>query len=219
MVGVITSRDVLFHPISTIRCFGWGVFFRAAAPWSGKPFLSVLQEAGCFAAAAPKVPSILERCIILEQRTERVYRILAAAFSDQHAVSEFFSGLAVQEQSHADLLSVCRAASRRTGWNVKRFNPWHDYVPRIEEQMDDVEAAVGRIDSVEVALQLVLQIESSEINEVFCAALAATDAAFVKGFKSFRDAMRAHINYIVEQVSRLAPQLASACEGLRARAA
>jgi hypothetical protein len=219
MVGAITSRDVLFHPISTIRCFGWGVFFRAAAPWNEKPFLSLLQEAGCFAAGAPKVPNILERCIILEHRTERVYRILAVSFADEKAVSLFFSELAVQEQSHADLLSVCRAASRRTGWNIKRFNPWHDYVPRIEEQMDEVEAAVGRIDSVEIALQLVLQIESSEINEVFCAALAATDSAFVKGFKRFREAMSAHIGYIVDQVSRLAPQLAPACQGLRARAA
>ena len=172
MVGVITSWDICAHPISTIRCFGWRVFFKALAPWHQKTFLSLLQDAGCFGATAFKVPTILERCIVLEQRAKRIYEILAAAFSDQKAVRQFFAGLAMQEQIHADFLSVCRAASLRTGWNVKLFNPWQDFLPRIEEQMEDAEEAVYQIDTLEVALQLVIQIESSEINEVFYAALA-----------------------------------------------
>jgi hypothetical protein len=49
MVGVITSWDVLSHPISTIRCFGWRVFFRAVGPWQGRTFLSVVHDAGFLA--------------------------------------------------------------------------------------------------------------------------------------------------------------------------
>ena len=50
--------------------------------------------------------------------------------------------------------------------------------PRLEQQMDAAEAAVREIRSVEDALRLTIQIESSEVNEVFPAALAATDATW-----------------------------------------
>jgi rubrerythrin len=217
MVGVITSWDVFAHPISTIRCFGWSVFFKALAPWHQKTFLSLLHDAGCFDAAASKVPTILERCIVLEQRAKRIYEILATTFSDQADVSQFFAGLAMQEQFHADFLNVCRAASLRTGWNVKLFNPWQNFLPRIEEQMEDTEEAVYQIDILDIALQLVIQIESSEINEVFYAALAATDEAFVKHFKPFREAMKTHMTYIAVRIPQLSPQLMIACRGLRAK--
>ena len=167
MVGVITGWDILAHPISTIRCFGWRVFFRAVAPWHDRTFLSLLQDAGCFGAAASNVPTILERCIALELRAKRIYTALAKALDDQGLVGPFFAGLAEQEQYHADLLEVCRAAAIRSGWKANLFNPWQDYLPRLEQQMDAAEAAVHEIDSVDAALRLVIQIESSEINEVF----------------------------------------------------
>jgi rubrerythrin len=217
MVGVITGWDILAHPISTIQCFGWRVFFRAIAPWHNKPFLSLLQDAGLFGAAASQVPTILERCIALELRAKRIYKALAKAFSDHGLVRLFFDGLAVQEQHHADLLEVCRSAALRSGWKPNLFNPWQDYLPRLEKQMDAAEAAIYEIDSVDAALQLVLQIESSEVNEVFHAALAATDTAFVKRLKPFRKAMEAHMSYIVDRIPELSPQLMLACRELRVK--
>ena len=71
--------------------------------------------------------------------------------------------------------------------------------------------------SVDAALQLVIQIESSEINLVFDAALAATDAAFVKKLKPFREAMEAHMSYLAQRLPELSPQLFSATRELRAR--
>jgi hypothetical protein len=47
MVGVITHWDILAHPVVTIRCFAWGVFFQAIGPWQSRPFLSMLRDAGC----------------------------------------------------------------------------------------------------------------------------------------------------------------------------
>jgi hypothetical protein len=217
MVGVITSLDILAHPISTIRCFGWRVFFNAVDPSQDRTFLSLLQDAGYFGATASKVPTILERCIALELRAKVIYHALAKAFSDHGLVGPFFAGLAEQEQFHADLLEMCRAAAQRSGWKANLFNPWQHYLPRLEQQMDDAEAAVPEINSVDVALQFVLQIEFSEINEVFPAALAATDAAFVKRLKPFREAMEAHMSYIAERTPELSPQLFMACRELRAR--
>jgi hypothetical protein len=214
MIGVIKSRDILAHPISTIRCFGWGVFFRAVTPWSDVTFLSLLQDAGCFGTPACKAPPILERCIMLEHRAKRLYDALANIFAEQRL---FFACLALQEQHHADLLAVCRAASFRSGWNVNIFNPWQDYLPRLEKAMDEAEAAVEHIDSLEAALQLVIQIESSEVNDVFSAAIAASDAAFVKRLKPFQEAMEAHMAYIAEWLPQLSPQMTFACRELRTK--
>ena len=83
--------------------------------------------------------------------------------------------------------------------------------------MDAAEAAVYHIGSVEDALRLVIQIESSEINEVFHAALAATDSAFVKKLRPFHEAMEAHMTYIAERIPELFPKLLLAVRELRAR--
>ena len=217
MVGVITGWDILAHPIVTIRCFGWQVFFKAVVPWQGRTFLSLLQSAVFPRAATSNVPTILERCIGLELRAKRIYTALARAFDDQELVGPFFAGLALQEQHHADLLELAREAAMRSGWKANLFNPWQDYLPRLEQQMDATEAAVAEIDSIDAALQLVIQIESSEINQVFHAALAATDAAFVKKLKPFRKAMEAHMSHLVERIPELSPKLMLTTRELRAR--
>jgi hypothetical protein len=217
MVGVITGWDVLAHPVITIQCFGWQVFFQAVAPWQGKTFLSLLQSSAFSSAATSNPTNILGRCIRLELRAKRIYKALAKAFDDQGLVGPFFAGLAEQEQHHADLLGICRAATVRSGWRASIFNPWQDYLPRLERQMDDAEAAVYEIDSVDAALRLVVQIESSEINEVFPAALAATDAVFVQKLRPFQKTMEAHMTYIMERLPELSPQLTLACRELRVR--
>jgi hypothetical protein len=217
MVGAITSLDILAHPITTIRCFGWRVFFRAVVPWRDTPFLSLVRDAGFLNPSESSVSTILERCIGLELRAKRIYTALAKALDDQGVVGPFFAGLAEQEQYHADLLELCRAAAIRKGWRASVFNPWQDYLPRLEQQMAAAEAGVYEIDSVDAALRLVIQIEASEINEVFQAAIAATDAAFVKKLKPFRKTMEVHMSYIVERLPQLSPNLILPTRELRAR--
>jgi len=217
MIGVITGWDVMAHPISTIRCFGWGVFFRAVAPWNHDPFLSVLHNAGILRAGTQDVPTILERCIALELRAKRIYRVLAKAFSDHELAEPFFTGLAEHEQFHADLLKVCRSTALASGWKANLFNPWQDSLPRLEQHMKAAETAAYSIESVDAAMKLVIQIESSEINEVFCAALAATDSVFVKKLGPFRKATEGHMAYIAERLPELSPQLKLACRKMRAR--
>ena len=104
MVGVITGWDVLAHPIATIQCFGWRVFFKAVAPWQGRPFLSLVRDAGFLTPSVSSVPTILDRCIVLELRAKRIYAALANALDDQGLAGPFFAGLAEQEQYHRSLL-------------------------------------------------------------------------------------------------------------------
>ena len=217
MVGAITSVDILAHPITTIQYFGWRVFFKAIVPWHDTPFLSLVRDAGFLGTSVSNVPTILERCVALELRAKRIYRALAKAFSDQGLVGPFFAGLAEQEQYHVDLLELARAVAVRSGWKANLFNPWQDYLPRLEQQMADTEATISTVDSVDAALRLVIQIELSEINEVFSAALAATDAAFVKRLRPFQEAMEAHMSYLVERIPELSPRLILATRELRAK--
>jgi len=217
MVGVITHWDILAHPFVTIRCFGWGVFFQAIGPWQSRPFLSMLRDAGCFGTTASNVPTILERCVGLELRAKRIYKALAKTFADEDSVGQFFAGMVEQEQYHADLLEICRAAAIRGGWKANLFNPWDAYLPRLEQQMDATEATVSGIHSVEAALQLVVQLESAEINQVFYAALGASDSAFVKKLRPFQKTMEAHMAYLVERLPELSPNMLLACRELRAK--
>jgi len=193
------------------------MFFKAVAPWRNRPFLAELREAGFFGTLPSSVPRILDRCIDLELRAKRIYKALAQAFDGQGLVEAFFTGLVEQEQYHVDLLKLARAAAIRSGWKANLFNPWQDYLPSLERQMEAAEAAVSDVDSVDAALRLVVQIESSEINEVFDAALVSTDAAFVKKIKPFREAMEAHMSYLVERIYELSPGLILDVRELRAR--
>jgi len=217
MVGAITSWDILAHPVSTVRCFGWRVFFKAVVPWRDTPFLSLIRDAGFLKASVPSTPTILERCISLELRAKRIYWILAKALDDQGLVGPFFAGLAEQEQYHADLLEVARAAAVQCGWKANLFHPWQEHLPNLEKKIADAEAAVSEVDSVDDALRLVVQVESSEINQIFYAALAATDAAFIKRLKPFQEAMEAHMLYLVERIPELSPQLFLVARELRAK--
>jgi len=217
MVGAITSRDILAHPISTIQCFGWSVFFRAVTGRREQTFLSLLQDAGFFQEAVSEVPTILARCIALELQAKRIYEGFAKRFSERGLVGPFFAGLAEQEQHHADLLQVCRSAALRGNWKANLFNPWQDYLPRLERQMHTAETAAREVDSVDRSLRLTLDLESSEINEVFSSALAASDAVFVRRLRPFRDAMEAHMAYIADRIPELSPALILECRELRAR--
>ena len=217
MIGAITSWDILAHPVSTIQCFGWRVFFRAVLPAPGhqQTFLGLLQDAGFFRETGLEVSTILDRCIDLEIRAKRIYLAFANAFVDQGLAGLFFAGLAEQEQYHADLLRVCRSAALRGNWRANLFNPWQDYLPRLEAQMDAAEAGVYQVGSVEDALRLTIRIESSEVNEVFHAALAASDAAFIHRLRPFREAMEAHMVYLAERIPELAPELTLDCREMR----
>lgn len=217
MVGVITGWDILAHPIITIQCFGWQVFFQALFEGNGRTFLSLVAEISPPAErTTSRLASMVDRCIDLELRAKRIYLGFAATFADQPTVCRFFETLAQQEQEHADLLALCRAAARRGGWIANSANPWEDYMPCLEQHMRDVETCLAEIDTLDDALRLVVQIESAEINRVFQAALAACDSAFVRRLAAFQQAMETHVTYIVDQIPKLDPRFIFAKRELQA---
>ena len=130
MVGAIRTWDILAHPIETIRCFGWRVFFKAAFSWHERTFLSLLQEANVFGAAALQVPKLFGGAIGLELRAKRIYAALAQRFAETESARQFFEFLAQQEQDHSELLEVCRAIAGRGGWKAHHLSSWQDLLLR-----------------------------------------------------------------------------------------
>ena len=92
MVGTICKRDILAHPIATVRCFGWMVFFRALTAGPRQTFLSILIDLNALHSRA-----FVEQCVSLELRAMRIYELLAQRFHDKEPVRTFFKNL---NQSH-----------------------------------------------------------------------------------------------------------------------
>jgi hypothetical protein len=46
MGGFICKREILSHPITIIRAFGFSVFFRCLTAKENTPFLTILMKAG-----------------------------------------------------------------------------------------------------------------------------------------------------------------------------
>ncbi len=213
MIGVIRGRDILAHPIVTIRCFGWRTFFQALFAGQGRTFLSLLQQTSHPQTGASKLPALVDQCVDLEMRAKRVYAAFARAFAAWPAVSQFFDTLARQEQSHAELLSLCRAAAHGGGWISNCSNPWEDYVPCLEQHMDEIEASLSQVGSLDDAFRLLVQIESGEINRVFQGVLTSCNSDFVKRIGAFRKAVKQHVSYIARRLPELdARQMAAARE-------
>jgi len=217
MIGAIRKRDIIAHPFVTIHCFGWQVFVRALTAGRSQTFLSVLAEAHALEPATVKAPELIGRCIELENKAKSIYERLAVWFTGRAPLRKFFDDLARQEQSHAELLELCRTSANREGWLEEHFSPMRDIVPRLEKQMDNIESSLESVADVTDALRLVLWIERSEVNKVFRGVVTATDSIFVSKVSAFQTAGARHITFICNEIPKLEPDLARECQDLRDR--
>jgi hypothetical protein len=215
MIGAICRQDILTHPVITVRCFGWKIFFKALVAGQRQTFLSLVADANVLHPAPEKFAEFVDRCIGLELYARRIYESLAQRFDQRDSVKGFFATLADQERDHAELLGLCRAATRREKWDGKRFDTRPEAVLGLQEQMQEAESRSNSLDSLADALRLVIQIESSEINRVYLGIMAASDSGFVRTLRVFHEAGLEHISYICERIPEIDPELRDACQKLR----
>lgn len=213
MEGVICKRDILAHPIVTIRSFGWKVFCRALLAGPRKTFLSLLMDAGSLRPATSELSTLIHRCVTCELRAMRVYQTLAERFAAPPPVHELFATLARHEQEHADLLEVCRREAMREAAN-NNLDSWQAAVPRVEQRLDEVETSLDSVCQIDEALHVVLRIESSEINRVFSGVVAGSESGFVRALNVFRVTGERHIAHISKCLTDLQPSLKTACQQL-----
>jgi hypothetical protein len=215
MIGAIRKRDILAHPFVTVQCFGWQVFLRTLLAGRDQTFLSLLTDANVLQPHEVKVPELIGHCINLERKAESIYERLAGWFAGHPSVKAFFDDLARQEKSHAELLELCRISARREDWLEAHFGPWRDSVRELERQIDDIESSLESTNDMADALRLVIQIEGSEVNELFRGVVMATDSPFVKRVSAFQRAGERHISYICEEIPKFEPVLTADCQNLK----
>lgn len=215
MDGVIRRRDIVAHPLVTVRCFGWRVFFRTLTASRGRTFLSLLAESQAFEKACEGAPALVDRSIDLELRAAKLYENLARRFFDHEDLRRFFQTLVTHERDHADLLRLCRAGSGRSRWAGGDLALLAAAVPRLEGQMHEVESNFDSIETVKDAFEIAIQIESSEVNQLFNAIGLASPSEFVRSLDAFRRATREHIAYICRRIPEMEPSLDPSCRELR----
>lgn len=212
MIGAIRAWDILFHPVVTIRCFGWKTFWQALLAGPKCTFLSLLSEQSLFGCSGSGIAAILKQCIDMELRAKHIYINLSDNMADSPDLTQFFTALAQQKQDHADLLELCAAASHHAGWQLRDLPLWRNEITRLDQKMREAEVAVSSVTDVNDAMRLVIHLESSEINRIFQGMIRASNSAFVKSLQPFHCAMQLHMNYIVTRVSELAPNLWSCAQ-------
>jgi len=212
MLGAITRYDILSHPIITINCFGWNVFFRAVFSNQCDTFLSLLQNSKTFDSGTLHFPhmELIGRGIKLELKAKHIYEDFADKFSSSPDAVKFFKELAQQEQEHADCLRICRDATQPTDWNEEYLNSWMEILTTLEDGMAEAVQFAEKISSLDEAMQLVLQIESSEVNQLFQAIFMASDSLFVRKILNFKKATEDHIVYITEYLPLISPNFLQA---------
>jgi rubrerythrin len=214
MDGVIRRWDILAHPIVTIRCFGWRVFCKSLLAGKRETFLSLLTETGALRPAYNEAPALIGRCVNLELRARGIYELLARRLPCPGPVKEFLETLARHEQGHADLLSVCREEAARVRQDAQSLECWSEVVPRIERRMKEVEESLDAVDRPADALEVVLRVETSEINRAFFGLVAASRSEFVRALRVFWTARDLHLAYICRTIRELDPSLRDHCEEL-----
>jgi hypothetical protein len=216
MLGTICKRDILAHPFVTIQCFGWAVFFKALTARPNQTFLSLLADSGVLQTAEANVPRLVKRSIQLELRASHIYQSLATRYANERPVRSFFENLASQELDHAELLRLCGTTVARGHWNAKSLDVWTGVVPELERQMNEAELSFDRFDSMSDALQLVIRLESSEVNRIFLSVVVATKSDFVAKMNVFWDSVSKHISYACRQICQLDSSLTEECQVLKA---
>jgi rubrerythrin len=214
MLGAIRKRDILAHPIVTVQCFGWKVFFRVLVAGGDVTFLSIVASSRFFGEAAGELPDLVGRCVELERSAKRIYEALADRFDDQPEVRRFFRSLAMQEKNHAEMLTLCLRSTSHGRWVEQQLSSMRGSVERLQNEMLAAEASVPDISTARDALRLVITIESSEINRLFKRVVAACPSQFVRTIRRFWDAEQQHFLFICKGIQVLSPELSDECKVL-----
>lgn len=211
MLGVIQKRHLLFHPLITIRCFGWRIFAQALAAPAGKTFLGLLQDFRTFHREPNPVELLVARAAALERRAERIYASLADEFEHEPDAAAFFRSLSIQESSHAELLELCIEAAKGTHWNDPSSELWKSALEQLEARMAQFEAQAQSALPLIEALRLVISLETSEINTMFRNVVDANATSFVERFANFHRVGRRHLSFARHRIIKLAPELTREC--------
>lgn len=214
MQGIIRKRDVVAHPVVTIQCFGWKLFFRTLIADHDRTFLELLGE-DTFPKRGCRGPNLVARSAGLERRAMGVYLTLARRNSEDAGLYAFFCTLAEQESSHAELLELCASATSPEQWEADELSRWQSLLPGLETAMSEFEQAASTAQGRHDALELMARLESSEINDLFRGVVGASSSEFVRAVHAFKAAEGEQDKYIARALPSLDASIPPPCHPAR----
>jgi hypothetical protein len=208
MLGVVRTRQVLAHPLVILEGFGLKVLVRSLFAGRDETFLDIVtrcaQEGANDDMDEVDLLKTVDGFVGLERRARDLYWKLShklAAFPD---AARFFVTLSWQEEGHAIVLSRVRRDIRR-GRLWKRSRDLHlASLGSLEALFANLEReAQSESLSVCRALEMVEELEQSELDVVFDTLNDSVDMRSRARFERFFVLSRAHSAYWHAQVRAL----------------
>jgi hypothetical protein len=108
--------------------------------------------------------AVYDKFVEFEERAASLYLHLASYFSKQPELSSFWLEMGMQEKQHAGLLQFCAVEKLFAG-----ELPDDAEIQRVEDVYRELEKRIAKPDlNVDEAFQIALELESSEVNEIYC---------------------------------------------------
>lgn len=207
MQGVITRVQVLQHPLVIVESFGVKVLVRALLANAQETFLEIVSHAAEEEAHQGQdeldLARTVKRFIGYEVRIRDLYRRLSVRLSATEDAAAFFATLSGQEEGHAIVLSRVRRELRR-GHLWKRSRALHLAGEEgLEARLAAHERELRGGVALARALEIVEDIEGSEVNVVFDSLNGCVDMRSRARFERFFVLTEQHLAYCREQIAAL----------------
>jgi hypothetical protein len=207
MQGVVTTRQVLTHPLVIVEGFGLKVLIRSLLAGRNETFLDIVSRCAEEGARSEMdevdLLRTVDQCVGFERRARDLYRALSQQFAGIAEATRFFGTLSWQEEGHAIVLSRVRHEIRRGRLWTKAKDLHLASVGAIDALLAGFEQEVQKGTTLIRALEIVEGIEGSEIDVVFDTLNDNVDMRSRARFERFFVLSKAHSAYWKEQVQSL----------------
>jgi hypothetical protein len=110
---------------------------------------------------------ILTRCSKIEERVARVYRALAERFRSSADESRVWRELALEEETHADVLRREIRAFEEQDESGAFLPEYASRIEHVEHMLADLERQVPGLQSLDAAVTLALAVEQAELEDLY----------------------------------------------------
>ena len=207
MLGVITRKEVLAHPLLILEGFGPRVLVRALTCDDNETFLDIVnrcsEEDDHQAMADVDLARTVQAFQGFELRARDLYLALAQRLGGEADVDAFFRAIAGHEEGHAVLLARVRREVRRGHCWKESARGHHESIARVEGLLSGVEDEVRGGVTLARALEVVETLEGSELNVVFDTLRHSVDMRSRARFEAFFVLTDRHLAFCTQGVSAL----------------
>jgi hypothetical protein len=207
MQGVVTTRHVLAHPLVILEGFGLKVLVRSLFARRDETFLDIVARCARKGANDDSeevdLLKTVDRFVGLERRARDLYRSLSRRLIGLPDAARFFAVLSWQEEGHAVVLSRVRREIQRGKLRKKAKALQFDCLGSLETLFTNLEREVRKRVSLSRALEIVEEIEGSELDVVFDNLNDSVNMCCRARFERFFVLSKAHSAYWEEQVRLL----------------